>query len=134
MKFAITMIVIVGAIVTLGMWSDNRRAIDAKLLYGFDTFLMEVRAYCPCEICCGEYADGITASEYVIQYGDRFVAAPPEIPFNTRMRIPHYNADHPVMVKDRGGDVYDNRLEVFFDTHWQAKQWGVQILQVEIER
>jgi len=43
---------------------------------GIEYRIMRVTAYCSCEICCGEYSDGVTASGHVIQEGDRFVAAP----------------------------------------------------------
>src|SRR4051812_3298311 len=40
------------------------------------TVRMEVTAYCPCPICCGEGAHGITASGKLVSHnGGRFVAA-----------------------------------------------------------
>lgn len=82
---------------------------------------MEVTAYCGCEKCCGEYADGITASGYRIRPGDKLVAAPATFPFGTRMCIPGYGIS---TVKDRGGAITDNRLDVYFSTHEEALQWG----------
>jgi 3D (Asp-Asp-Asp) domain-containing protein len=90
---------------------------------------MEVTAYCPCEKCCGQYADGITASGYVIQQGDRFVAAPKNFKFGVKMIIPNYGV---VEVKDRGGAIKGNKLDVYFDTHEQALQWGRQNLIVYV--
>ena len=82
-----------------------------------------VTAYCPCEKCCGRFADGITASGYVIQPGDKIVAAPKEYPFGTLMLIEGYSNDL-VMVRDRGGSIKGDRLDVFFHTHQEAKNWG----------
>jgi len=88
-----------------------------------------VSAYCPCEKCCKRFADGITASGHKIQPGDKFVAAPPEIPFGTLIDIPDYGK---VPVLDRGGSIKGNKLDVFFHTHQEALQWGRKYLKVKI--
>ena len=90
--------------------------------------LWRVTAYCPCEKCCGQFADGITASGHVIQEGDKFAAGPKEIPFNTILDIPGYGA---VPVLDRGGAIKNKRLDVFFPTHKEALEWGVRYLKVK---
>lgn len=94
--------------------------------------LTTVTAYCPCKQCCGEYADGYTACMHKIEKGDRFVAAPPEIPFNTMLIVPGYNGGKPVPVLDRGGAIKGNHIDVFFDTHDEAVQWGAQWLEVKV--
>ena len=90
-----------------------------------------VTAYCPCEKCCGRYADGITAAGHRITKGDRFVAAPPEIPFGTMLIVPGYKEGRPVPVLDRGGAIKDSRLDVFFDSHAEALAWGVRYVKVK---
>jgi 3D (Asp-Asp-Asp) domain-containing protein len=95
---------------------------------------MRVTAYCPCPSCCGEYSDGVTACGYVIQPGDTFVAADSRYPFGTEMLIPGYSNSRPVKVLDRGGAIKGNRLDVFFATHEEALQWGVQYLEVNVRR
>ena len=99
---------------------------------GHDTF--RVTAYCQKSCCCGKYADGITASGHKIQPGDRFVAAPKNIPFHTLITIPGYNNGQPVPVLDRGGAITAGRLDLYFDTHQEALNWGVQNVDVSIER
>ena len=94
---------------------------------------MRVTAYCPCSSCCGEYSDGITADNHRIQDGDRFVAADNVYAFGTEMIIPGYNESQSVEVKDRGGAIKNNRLDVFFNTHEEALAWGVQHLYVLIK-
>jgi 3D (Asp-Asp-Asp) domain-containing protein len=94
---------------------------------------MRVTAYCPCSKCCGEYSDGITACNHHIQNGDRFVAADKRYPFGTEMIIPGYNASNPVEVKDRGGAIKNDKLDVFFNTHDEALAWGVQYLDVLVK-
>ena len=93
-------------------------------------YTADVSAYCPCSLCCGIYADGITASGHAIQPGDRFVAAPPELPFGTMLDIPGYGL---VPVLDRGGAIKGNKLDVYHDSHEAALRWGRQNLLVTIE-
>ncbi|MCP4260100.1 MAG: hypothetical protein GY774_21680 [Planctomycetes bacterium] len=95
---------------------------------------MRVTAYCPCPHCCGEYSDGITANGHEIQPGDTFVAADGRYPFDTEMLIPDYSNSQPVKVLDRGGAIKGNKLDVFFATHEEALEWGVQYLEVNVRK
>ena len=98
-----------------------------------DNGLWRVTSYCPCPKCCGKYGWGMTtASGHKIQPGDRFVAAPKNIPFGTRFIVPGYNDGNPVEVLDRGGAIKGRRLDVFFPTHKEALRWGVQYLEVKV--
>ena len=94
---------------------------------------MRVTGYCPCEKCCGAFSDGITANNHRIQPGDTFVAADRSYRFGTEMVIPGYDKGQPVKVMDRGGAIKGNRLDLFFHTHQDALQWGVQYLDVLIK-
>ena len=93
---------------------------------------MKVTAYCPCKLCCGPRACGITASgKPVSANGGRFCAADRTIPFGTIITIPGYGR---VPVLDRGGAIKGNHLDVYFPLHSQARAWGVRYLNVEMER
>lgn len=92
-----------------------------------------VTAYCSCEKCCGEWADGYTASGHKIEWGDRHVAAPPEIPFGTMITVPGYNNGEAVKVLDRGGSIKGKRIDVYFDEHDEALRWGVKFLDIKIK-
>lgn len=98
----------------------------------YETMQMRVTAYCPCPICCGEYSDGVTANGHIISDGDRFVAADRRFAFDTEMLIPGYNNSNVVKVYDRGGAIKGNKLDVFFNTHQEALNWGVQHLDVKV--
>lgn len=92
---------------------------------------MVVTAYCPCTVCCGPQAQGVTASgRPVSANGGRFVAADRDIPFGTMLVIPGYHDGRPVEVLDRGGAIEGNRLDVYFPTHDEARRWGVRKLTV----
>jgi len=93
---------------------------------------MLVTAYCPCTECCGTNAQGITASgRPVSANGGKFVAADTDLSFGTLLLIPGYNDGRPTEVLDRGGAIKGNRLDVYFPTHEEAKQWGVRRLVVD---
>lgn len=85
----------------------------------------EVTAYCSCEKCCGSHACGITANGYKIQAGDKLIAAPKNIPFGTKLFVPGYGL---ATVKDRGGAIKGNKLDVYFASHKEALKWGRQKL------
>ena len=102
-----------------------------------------VTSYCACKKCCGAWAtkgvdaqgNRITASGHVIKPGDKFVAAPKNIPFGTLITIPSYS-DHPVPVLDRGGAIGKGRLDLYFGDengvtgHQRALNWGVRYFEV----
>ena len=100
----------------------------------WQTVRMRVTAYCPCPKCCGKYSDGITACGYKICQGDVFIAADMKYPFGTEMIIPGYNNAEPVKVLDRGGVIRGNRLDVFFNSHREARKWGVKYIEVKVLR
>lgn len=110
---------------------DTGSGSDAE---NWETVHMRVTAYCPCTKCCGEYAQGITASGYKIGEGDHLVAADKRYVFGTRMIIPGYGSSEPVEVLDRGGAIVGDKLDVFFATHQEALEWGVRYLDVKVLR
>ena len=96
------------------------------------TVRMKVTAYCPCRKCCGKFSDGRTASNHKIRWGDRFAAADRKFSFGTEMIIPGYNNSQSVKVLDRGRVIKNNNLDVFFNRHSDAQEWGVKYLDVQI--
>lgn len=95
----------------------------------YETILMNVSGFCKGICCCGKWADGQTASGHWIQFGDKFVAAPLEYSFGTIMDVPGYGI---VPVLDRGGAIKDNKLDLYFDDHQAALNFGRQQLKVKI--
>jgi 3D (Asp-Asp-Asp) domain-containing protein len=97
------------------------------------TRLMRVTAYCPCKLCCGSHAAGITASGHAIAPHDAFAAADPQLPFGTTVIVPGYNEGKPVQILDRGGAIKGDRLDVFFSDHRKALEWGIRDLSITFE-
>ena len=89
---------------------------------------MDVSAYCPCELCCGKWADGNTASG--VPAVGRICAAPPEYPFGTVLDVEGYGE---YVVQDRGGAIKGNKLDLLFSSHPLAKGFGRQYLKVRIK-
>jgi 3D (Asp-Asp-Asp) domain-containing protein len=109
-------------------------AVSHRSLSTTRTIRLQVTAYCPCKICCGAQAHGVTASGHRINYaGGKFVAADTDLlPFGTMLSIPGYHNGKPVEVIDRGGDIKGRHIDVFFPTHKQAKEWGVRYVNVAV--
>lgn len=99
------------------------------------TVEMLVTAYCPCEICCGEDADGRTALNDDAYVCDGVAADPKAIPYRTKLKIPGVGIRE---VDDTGGamrklwrkGIY--HIDLRFSTHEEALEWGIQTLEVEI--
>lgn len=81
-------------------------------------------AYCGCSSCCGK-SDGITASGTKATQG-RTVAAPSSFSFGTELVID----GHTYVVEDRGGSISGNRLDIYFDSHQEALNYGRRTVEV----
>jgi 3D (Asp-Asp-Asp) domain-containing protein len=94
---------------------------------------MEVTAYCSCPKCCGVGAMGLTASGKPVTYNNgKFVAADTKVlPMGSKILVNGYDAQ-PVEVIDRGGAIKGNKLDVFFPTHEEARQWGRRWIAVSV--
>ena len=88
---------------------------------------MNVSAYCTCAKCCGEFADGYTASGKLAE--GLIIAAPPKYPFGTIMDVPGYGV---AVVEDRGGAIKGNKLDILFPSHQAALNWGRKYLMVKV--
>lgn len=87
----------------------------------------KLTAYCPCAKCCGK-SDGITATG-VKATSNRTVAVDPNvIPLGSEIIIDGicYTAE------DVGSAVKGNVIDIFFDTHEEALQFGVQYKNVKV--
>lgn len=94
-------------------------------------------AYCACEKCCGHWAtirpkdeDGktivYTANQSIAKQGVTVAADTNVLPFGTVLLID----DHEYIVQDRGGAINGNRIDIYFESHEEALQFGVQYKEV----
>jgi 3D (Asp-Asp-Asp) domain-containing protein len=84
-------------------------------------------AYCGCSRCCGK-SDGITASGTYATQG-RTIAAPSTFAFGTELIID----GHTYVVEDRGGSINGNRLDIYFDSHQEALDYGRKTVEVYVK-
>lgn len=87
-----------------------------------------VTAYCSCQKCCGK-SDGITASQ-VLARSNHTIAADSSIPFGTKLLIDGVT----YTVEDRGGLIKGNHIDIYFDTHQESVNYGVQYHTVFLEK
>ncbi len=119
------------SLIVFNAWLTRIPPLKSYTVYSYNQseLLYKVTAYCPCSKCCGEYADKITASGYRLREGNKLCAA--NFDFCTVIRIPGYGI---APVLDRGGAIKENCIDVYFDTHQEALEWGVQYLKVSFIR
>lgn len=86
-------------------------------------------AYCPCWYCCGK-TDGITATGTKATAGRTIAADPDTIPYGTEVIID----GHTYIVEDCGGAIKNDRIDIYFDTHTEALEFGIQELTVKIKK
>lgn len=96
-------------------------------------------AYCPCVKCCGEWSaehpsrvgtDYIqkTASGTIPAAGRTISVDTSVIPFGTTVII----RGREYVAEDRGGAIKGNRIDIFFDDHDEALEFGRQTAEVFI--
>ena len=86
-----------------------------------------ITAYCHCAKCCGK-SDGITASGIMAVEGIT-VAMDKSMPFDKKIYIDGVGER---IVQDRGGAIKGNRIDLYFDNHQSALNFGRQIKEVTI--
>lgn len=79
-------------------------------------------AYCPCSICCGKET-GVTASGAIAQANHTIAADTSVLPFETEVII----NGQAYIVEDVGGGINDNHIDIFFNTHSEALDFGKKI-------
>lgn len=92
-----------------------------------------ITAYCPCEICCGEYSNisSPTTSSGVIAKSNHTISADITIlPYQTEVII----AGQSYVVEDTGGAIKGNRIDMFFNTHYETLEYGKKIENVYIKK
>ena len=99
----------------------------------------KLTAYCSCQKCCGQWAINRPRDENgdEIVYGSigiRLIAGvsiavdPNVIPYNTEVII----NGHTYKAQDCGGAIDGNEIDVYFDDHQEALNFGVQYTEVFI--
>lgn len=97
----------------------------------------KLTAYCSCEKCCGKWAlnrpkdengkDIVYGSTGAILVAGTSIAVDPSvIPYGSQVEI----NGHTYTAQDTGGAIKGNRIDVYFDNHQDALNFGVQYAEV----
>ena len=105
-------------------------SVDIKKLGGTPT-LFTVTAYCPCQKCCGSYSPEVrggvphTATGTIPAEGRTIAVDPSVIPYGTSVYIDGYGT---FVAEDCGGGVKGNHIDMYFENHEAACNFGSQRL------
>lgn len=88
----------------------------------------ELTAYCGCVNCCGK-SDAITATGTRATQGRTIAVDPKVIPYGTEVVI----NGHTYIAEDCGGAIGGNRIDIYFENHQDAINFGRQSANVEIK-
>ena len=86
----------------------------------------ELTAYCPCSECCGSSADGITATGTKPVQGRTIAVDIDVIPYGYEVII----NGHTYIAEDCGGAIVGKRIDIYFDSHSEALEFGRQTANV----
>ncbi len=84
----------------------------------------KLTAYCGCSKCCGK-STGITASGAKAK-ANHTIAAPKNFAFGTKIEID----GNIYIVEDRGGAIKGNKIDVYFNSHLEALNFGVKYKEI----
>lgn len=98
-------------------------------------------AYCSCEKCCGKWAKNrpkdengnaivLGATGEVLKAGRSIAVDPEVIPYGSEVII----NGHIYKAQDCGGAINGNSIDVYFDDHQAAVEFGVQYAEVFVEK
>ena len=88
----------------------------------FDMGEFRLTAYCTCQNCCGIWADGYTATGTVPKQGRTIAVDEDVIPFGSEVLI----NGQTYIAEDTGSAIIGNRIDIYFDSHEDAEEFGVQ--------
>lgn len=104
---------------------NNLQQTPSKVSLG--TF--KLTAYCPCSKCCGK-SDGITASGTKATQGRTIAVDTRVIPIGKNVIID----GNTYIAEDTGGAIKGNRIDVYFNSHQEALNFGIQYKEVFVYR
>lgn len=77
--------------------------------------------YCPCSICCGPWANGITSTGVTAQTNRTIAVQPGQIPYGSKVVI----NGQVYVAEDCGGAIRDNCIDIYVATHEEGEALGV---------
>ena len=104
--------------------TESSKTEESNLVY---MGRFKLTSYCSCSKCCGK-SDGITATGTKAKQGRTIAVDPKLIPYGTKVVI----NGRTYVAEDCGGSIKQNRIDVFFNSHKDALNFGIQHAEVFI--
>lgn len=110
--------------------NENKVVEDSPTLISLGEF--KLTAYCSCEICCGVWAEnrpnGVVYGSIGIPLTTNYSIAvdPDVIPYGTKVIINGNTYE----AQDCGGAINNNDIDIYFGSHEEALEFGVQYAEV----
>ena len=110
-------------------------SVDLSTISSEGAVLFSLTAYCSCAKCCGSYSPEVTGREShtatgtVPMQGRTIAVDPKVIPYGS---VVHIEGMGDYIAEDCGGGVKGNHIDVYFDSHEEALQFGRQKRYVSI--
>ena len=89
----------------------------------------KLTAYCACSKCCGKWG-AQTATGTVPTQGRTIAVDPKVIPYGSSVYIEGWGT---YIAEDCGGGIKNNRIDIFFNSHAEALNFGVRYADVYLE-
>ena len=111
---------------------ETDKEVDAQVVKPVNLGEFKLTAYCSCAKCCGKWAynrpNGIVygAIGEELKEGYSIAVDPNVIPYNSEVIINGKTYE----AQDCGGAIKGNRIDVYFEDHNEALEFGVQYSEV----
>lgn len=89
----------------------------------------KLTAYCSCSTCCGKWGARTATGTAPVQ-GRTIAVDPRVIPYGSQVHIDGYGT---YIAEDTGGAIKNNRIDVYFNNHTEALNFGVRYADVYLE-
>lgn len=115
--------------------TETDKEVDTQAVKPVSLGEFKLTAYCSCSICCGEWAynrlNGIVygAIGEELKEGYSIAVDPSVIPYGTEVII----NGRTYKAQDCGGAIKGNRIDVYFEDHDDALEFGVQYKEVFVK-
>lgn len=115
--------------------TETDKEVDTQVVKTISLGKFKLTAYCPCRECCGKWADnrpdgviyGAIGEE--LREGYSIAVDPDVIPYRTEVII----NENTYKAQDCGGGIKGSEIDVYFKSHNDALDFGVQYADVFIK-
>lgn len=105
--------------------TTTEKETQPELVY-LDMGKFKLTAYCNCKECCGIWSNGKTATGTIPKQGRTIAVDEDVIPYGSTVII----GDDSYIAEDCGGSVIGKHIDIYFDSHADALEFGVQYADV----